>query len=407
MLRWIGFIKLFKNIFGKNLPDLQKIQNQGLLAVKIGQTFALRIDFLGEEKTTHLAKLYSHTDAVTHQDFNKILSDHVNSDWFEAFEYIEPTPLGSASVGQVHEAKLKSGEDVVVKAIKKDFKKSFLKDVKSFRRFLKFIIFFYPKLKRVADPIGILEHIEAYTLAELNLNNEIKNGEILSSIKQKNQTHYDFSNLRFPKIFKSLSNEHILVSEHIPGKTVDALITNQSLSKDKLLEIFRLHGFFVFIVGTFHGDMHPGNIIFHNDKFYFIDTGAISSVGQKIQKGLFNFMKHLAYYNYEQCAYALNEMAEKSIEGKAFDKYLEKLKILYKDFKGKTVSEISLTKKMMQTIKLGVHSGMRFEKGMFPIIKSMMYLDGIVLKGAPNMVLMEEMRPFIESFEANQKKVIS
>ena len=54
----------------------------------------------------------------------------------------------------------------------------------------------------------------------------------------------------------------------------------------------------------------------------------------------------------------------------------------------------------METIKLGVNSGMVFEKGMFPIIKSMMYLDGMVLKGAPDTVLMVEMRQFIEEFNA-------
>jgi ubiquinone biosynthesis protein len=71
---------------------------------------------------------------------------------------------------------------------------------------------------------------------------------------------------------------------------------------------------------------------------------------------------------------------------------------LYNDFEGRTVSEISLTKKMMQTIKLGVLSGMEFEKGMFPIIKSMMYLDGMVLKGAPNTNLMVAMRPYLKEF---------
>ncbi len=406
MIKWIRFIKLFKNIFGKDLPDLDKIQKQGLLAIKIGQTFALRIDFLGEEKCTHLAKLYSHTDAVSAETFDRLIDEHVDTSWRDNFSSIEQTPVGSASVGQVHRAKLKTGEDVVIKIIKGDFKKKFIKDVRSFRRFIKFIIFFYRKLQRVADPIGILEHIETYTLAELDLRNEMKNSKKLQEIKRKNEEHFDFKRLKFPKIYEDLSSEHVLVSEFIDGHTVDDLIQKQALSKDDLLDIFRLHGFYIFLVGTFHGDIHPGNIIYHNDNYYLIDTGAISTVGETIQTGLFNFMKHLSYYEYEQCATALNEMAEIGIEGKKFDKYYTKLLKLYEDFEGSTVSEISLTKKMMQTIKLGVISGMQFEKGMFPIIKSMMYLDGIVLKGAPNMVLMEEMRQFIEGFESSKAEVV-
>jgi ubiquinone biosynthesis protein len=73
--------------------------------------------------------------------------------------------------------------------------------------------------------------------------------------------------------------------------------------------------------------------------------------------------------------------------------------VLYKDFEGSSVSEVSLTKKMMDTIKLGVHSGMEFEKGMFSIIKSLMYLDGMVLRCRPDAVLLRDMKPALENFE--------
>jgi ubiquinone biosynthesis protein len=155
----------------------------------------------------------------------------------------------------------------------------------------------------------------------------------------------------------------------------------------------------MFIVGTFHGDIHPGNIIFHQGIHTLVDTGALSHVSENIQTGLFEFMKALSLYDYPMCARKLNEMASVSIDGKAYEKFEKKLLALYKDFAHKTVSEISLTKQMMHTIRLGVLSGMTFEKGMFPIIKSLMYLDGIVLQGAPNMILMEEMRQYIVAFE--------
>jgi ubiquinone biosynthesis protein len=73
--------------------------------------------------------------------------------------------------------------------------------------------------------------------------------------------------------------------------------------------------------------------------------------------------------------------------------------VLYSDFKGKSVKEVSLTKKMMETIKLGVNSGMGFEKGMFSIIKSLMFLDGMVLRCNPNAVLLEDMRQFVSEFK--------
>lgn len=400
-MKWIMFIRLFKQIFSKKkLPDLDFIQKQGLLAVKIAQTFALRIDFLSEETCTHLAKLYTKTTPIEGENFRNLITAYTNPTFLDHFKEIDETPVGSASVGQVHKAILNTGEVVVIKFIKQDFKKKFEKDVKSLRRFIRFIIFFYPKLKRVADPVGILEHIETYTLAELDLRNEIAHGEVLKEIYETNKVRFDLSRLRFPKIYHELSNEHVLVSEFIEGETVDKLLEEKRLPFKDILEIFHIHGFYIFLIGTFHGDLHPGNMILKDDCFYFIDTGAISEVGKKIQTGLFEFMTHLAYYDFDQCAVALNHMAEKEISSKAYQAYHEKLLILYKDFKGKTVSEVSLTRKMMETIKLGVNSGMVFEKGMFPIIKSMMYLDGMVLKGAPDTVLMVEMRQFIEEFNA-------
>ena len=77
----------------------------------------------------------------------------------------------------------------------------------------------------------------------------------------------------------------------------------------------------MFIVGTFHGDIHPGNIIYNNGKFTLIDTGAISTVSKRIQQGLFEFMKALSQYDYVECALKLNQMAAVSISGEKYEKF--------------------------------------------------------------------------------------
>lgn len=403
-MRFIAFIKLFKMIFSKKkLPDLAWIQCQGLLFVKIAQTFALRIDFLTPETTLHLQKLY--TQATPKVINNEMLNDILPKRLREVIQDIDINPIGIASVGQVYKATLKDGRIVAIKVIKERVEIKFKKDVRSFRRFIKFITFFYPKLHKVADPLGILEHIEMYTLAELNLLNEIKHTTILKEIKTKYSQKFDFSTLQFPEYDESLSTEHVLVSTFIEGKPVDACLRDGELSQDMMLDIFRWHGFYMFIVGTFHGDIHPGNIIYNNGQYTLIDTGAISTVSRRIQQGLFDFMKSLSYYDYKLCAKKLNEMAIIGISGEKYQHFENKLLVLYKDFTNTTVSEKSLTKQMMHTIRLGVLSGMTFEKGMFPIIKSLMYLDGIVLQGAPNMILMKEMRQYITAFEEAQQHV--
>jgi len=390
-MNMISFLKLIYMIYGNKKPDVEKIQKMGLLAVKIGQVHALRIDFLNEETCVELSKLYRANIPIKSEEALKKIDR-------KKFSWINEKPIASASVGQVYNARLLTGEEVVIKIIKSDFKIKFEKDVAAVKRFFRFAIFFYPKLARVFDPIGIIEHIEDYTLRELNLLNEIEGHKILKEIYEKNKGIYDLSSLKFPKIYKELSSENVMVSEYISGKTFDEILDN-GMEYSELLLLFKIHGFFMFNIGTFHGDIHPGNLMLEGDKIYFIDTGAIGHVGKRLSSGLLNFFEALSVYDYNLCAKRLNEMAEIGISGRKYEKFKANFNILYSDFKGKSVKEISLTKKMMETIKLGVNSGMGFEKGMFSIIKSLMFLDGMVLRCNPNAVLMEDMRKFVSEFK--------
>jgi len=387
----LSFLKLIRMIYGNKKADAGKIQEMGLLAVKIGQVHALRVDFLNEETCIELSKLYRANIPIKSEQVLK------NVDRAK-FSWIDETPLASASVSQVYRARLLTGEEVVIKIVKSDFKRTFERDVTTVKRLFRFVIFFYPKLARVFDPIGILEHIEDYTLRELNLLHEIEGHDILREIYDKNKGTFDLSSLKFPKIYRALSSEHAMVSEYIPGKTFDEIL-DHDMDYSELLLLFKIHGFFMFNVGTFHGDIHPGNLMLYGDKICFVDTGAIGHVSKKLSSGLLGFFDALSVYDYDLCATRLNEMAEKGISGKTFEKFRVKFKVLYSDFKGRSVKEVSLTRKMMETIKLGVNSGMGFEKGMFSIIKSLMFLDGMVLRCNPNAVLLEDMRQFLGEFK--------
>lgn len=399
-MKWYQFVKLIYEIYGKKKPDLDYIQSLGLLAVKIGQVHALRLDFLSEETCRELAKLYRQTTALPAESLNALLDSYTDRDWRKNFRLIKDEPLASASVGQVHYAELKDGTPVAVKIIKKNFKATFERDVNRLLRFFGFIIWFYPKLRRVADPVGILKHIREYTLDELDLVNEIKGQAALQAIRDKHEKNYDLSEWQTIRYYEELSNAHVLVSEYLPEPTLDELLSLHKLPYEELLKLFHLHGFFLFRIGTFHGDIHPGNIVYRkNKKLTFIDNAALGHAGECLRTNLFYFFDHLSQYDYPRAAHYLNQMAEKRIAGKNYDGFLKKFLVLYADFNDKSVSQVSLTKRMMETIKLGVNSGMAFERGMFGIIKSLMYLDGMVLKCRPDAVLLKDMRAFVDEFK--------
>ena len=113
-----------------------------------------------------------------------------------------------------------------------------------------------------------------------------------------------------------------------PGKT-------QCIEVKPLLVAFleTTQGYFIFCIGVFHGDLHPGNVIINGDKICFVDTGFIGCVGENIRRGLFHFFQGLSVFDYNVCALALNEMSEKKIVGEAFDHFHQKMLDLYVDLR--------------------------------------------------------------------------
>jgi len=394
-----SLIGLFRQIYGSDLPDLDKIQKKGLLAVKIAQHFALRIDFLDQRVCRHLAKLFQATTPVSDENVKKLLKDATDDAFWDQVKDFEEKPLASASIGQVHSAKLASGQEVVVKFLKSDFQKAFLKDIARLKAVLRITTFFRPSLKRVFDPEGILRYIEQYTLSELDLRNEFYGQQVLRQIYEQNKDRYNLSMLDFHTIHEDLTNSKVMVAQKLEAASFDALLNEGTLDYQMLLELFNIHGFYLFGPGVFHGDIHPGNIFLRDGKIVFIDTGAISAIGTRIKNGLFTFFVHLAQFDYQGCADAMHAMSQKKLTKEKFAQFKKKFLELYKDFGDVTVSEVSLTKKMMDSIKMAVVSGMQFERGMFAIIKGLMYMDGMVLRCNPQAKLIGDMARFISDLE--------
>ncbi len=396
-----NFLRLLRMIYGHRPPDLDWIQDQGLLAVKIAQHYALRVDFLDEGVCRELSRLYRDARPAPGADLRELLAGTVPVDWHDRFARLENEPFATASVGQVHHATLVDGREVVVKVLKAEHAQAFMRDLRSLRRLVGGALRFLPHLKRVFDPEQVLDHIEQYTVSELDLRNEIAGAGILAAVAEAYADRYDVARLRLPEHHQDLSGRRVLVAEHVAGETVDERLGAETLAYDDLLALFDLHGMFLFGAGVFHGDLHPGNVIVaaDDDRFTLIDTGAISRSGERIRHGLFDFFVGLAGRDLDTCMTALAGMSTVRLTGPRQEAFAGRFRELYADFFGRSVAEVSLTRQMMRTIRTAVEGGMAFDQGMFPVIKSLMYLDGMVLRCRPEAVLLEDMRPFIDGFE--------
>ena len=132
--------------------------------------------------------------------------------------------------------------------------------------------------------------------------------------------------------------------------------------------------------------------------FIFIDTGAICEAPDHVRKALFGFFYFLAKGELRNSFDAMLTMADVAPTGKTLQTYYDSMHELYDGFVGTSVSEVSLTEQMMKTVKAAVLAGCSFGEDAFPIIRSLMYMDGMVLKGHPDVDLISSMGPYLDEF---------
>ena len=132
--------------------------------------------------------------------------------------------------------------------------------------------------------------------------------------------------------------------------------------------------------------------------FTFIDTGAISHAPESVRSALFGFFYYLAKGELEEAFEAMLTMADTPPTGEAKARYMQEMHETYDGFVGKSVSEVSLTQQMMKTVRIAVLAGCRFGEEAFPIIRSLMYMDGMVLRGHPDVDLISSMGPYLDEF---------
>ena len=124
------------------------------------------------------------------------------------------------------------------------------------RSWLRIFLVLSPRLRKVGNPMALLNHVADYTTRELDLRNEISGAAELARIQAEIADEFPTPKLRFPQYYPELSNENVLVSEFIEGTSLEEGIENKSLEWSTLLELFRIHGAYLFGIGTFHGDLH-------------------------------------------------------------------------------------------------------------------------------------------------------
>ncbi|MGL5641325.1 MAG: ABC1 kinase family protein, partial [Paraclostridium sp.] len=253
------------------------LEELGPTYVKLGQILSTRKDLLDQSIIDELVKLRDNVEVFDTDIAMKILREELNVPISDIFLEFNHTPIAAASLGQVYEATLQSGDSVIVKIQRPNMENIIKSDIEILKTIAGAVKDFNKDLN--IDIQGIIEDFETQLLRELDYNFEAING-----LKFQNM-FADTSEVYIPKVFMEYTTKKVLVLEKIIGVKLSDVNKMKKLGWDteRISEI-GIRSLFkqIFEYGFFHADPHPGNIFVINDScIAYIDFGMIGIIDKK------------------------------------------------------------------------------------------------------------------------------
>lgn len=267
------------------------LEELGPTYVKLGQILSIRTDLISSEYCKELQKLRSQVSPMPYDEVRAVLYEAYKKDPEDVFASIVKTPIGSASIAQVHEAFLKSGEHVVLKVQRRGIYGTMERDVAMMQRMLRFVP---PALKGLVDLERVISEFWSAAKEEMDFLREAANMETFS----KNNENVVF--VASPKLYSELTTAQVLVMEYIDGYSVSDTHTLEQEGYD-LVEIGeKLADNYVRQImqdGFFHADPHPGNLRIRGGKIVWLDMGMMGRLRPRDKSLIAKAVKAIARGN--------------------------------------------------------------------------------------------------------------
>jgi ubiquinone biosynthesis protein len=357
--------------------------------IKLGQILSVRPDMIPEEYCQELRKLQEHTQPVQYIKIKNIMELETGKKINKLFSSFNKTPLATASLAQVHKAKLKTGEDVVVKVQKPNTKDIILRDLD--------ILFFlahlldknFPKLRNY-NLVEIIKEYASWTLNELDFKKEAEN------IKTIHENLKD-QKVVIPKVYDKYTTDKVLILEFEKGENIyKHNFKTENKRKEFCQRLINSFSQMVFVDGFFHADPHPGNIfVINNNIPLLLDFGMVGTLSKDIKKKITKVFITMINKDIHKCVDGLIDLSEETCNAdlKYFKKETEQI-IRY--WYGRSINECSFIKTIYKVINLGITQGLVFPPSIVLLAKSIVDLEGIGLEIYPKANIEEMMRPNIE-----------
>jgi len=370
----------------------------GPIFVKLGQMLSTRSDLLDDDLAGSLAKLQDKVEPFPSAIAIRTIEQQLGKTLAEVFQSFDPQPMASASVAQVHSAKLLNGEQVVVKVIRPGIKRKIVSDL----TLLKSLAQWFEsnsELGRRIHPRQIVKDYQASLFNELDLRIEAANTTQL----QRNFTHSKL--LYVPNVDWELCRERVMVQERIYGVPIGKIdqLKQLNVNMKKLahrgVEIFFTQ---VFRDSYFHADMHPGNIFVNaedpNDPTYIaIDCGIMGTLNESDKRYLArNFV---AFFNRDYRKIAeLHVQSGWVSSSVSIEEFESAIRTACEPIFGKSLDEISFGHFLIQLFQTARRFEMEVQPQLVLLQKTLLYIEGLGRQLYPQLDLWETAQPFLKTW---------
>jgi len=381
----LGVLKnhdVLKGIDPKKLRDI--LEDLGPTYIKVGQILSNRPDMLPEAYIEELSKLRSDVRPMSYQEVLTILREEMQENLFQIFLSIERTPLGSASIAQVHKAILKDGQEVVIKVQRPHIKEIMIADIRVLKKAVS-MLHIGKLFKDIISFDEVLDELLHTTLEEMHFLTEANH------IEEFYEENKELKYIKVPKVYKKLTTEKVLVMEYIDGENINATSHLENLGYDldeigsKLAENYLYQAI---DIGYFHADPHPNNIIITDGKIGYIDFGMMGRLNARNKELL------------RQCILAIFHNDIKEVEkillilGDAkgnidHTRLCRDLQLILDKNKTMGISDIHITKFANDMMKILSSHGITLPKDITMLVRGIVVLEGTLEVVSPSINLMQ------------------
>lgn len=300
------------------------------LFIKVGQLISIMANVLPDAFREELQRLQDQVPPRAYGDIEARLREEFGGRApTEVFAEFSPEPVASASIGQVHRARLPSGESVAVKVQYPDIEEIVRIDLRALQRIFGVLRWFMPDYGFDT----IYREIREMVLAELDYRREASAIEKISAnFAARGEAT---SHVRFPRVMSAYSTARVLTTEWMEGAKVADLEKLQALNVDRraaarlCVEAYCQQ---IFIDGLYHADPHPGNLLVQKaagagagPSIVFLDFGATATVSEQMRRGMVSFIQGAITRDSNRIIGAMKEMGfiSRRADPEVFDRVVQ------------------------------------------------------------------------------------